>query len=130
MTNNATIALIADIELSSGDEIKDFRGDTWKFRQVTRLAGEGHSAKVEVESEDSVREFYADVFPELVIRQVKALNWRQIAALSTEELEKIDDNDEYDSVTQELANNELENRAQEEYEASEHQAAYDDFWRS
>lgn len=72
MTNHTTylvtsIDMAEDIELKQGDTIKDFRGELWVFRKVTRGPSEGRSAKVEVQKDGEIREFYSTVFPGLEV---------------------------------------------------------------
>lgn len=56
------------------------------------------------------------------------LTWRELAKKTSEELEVIQDSDDYDEATQIAAHEELEERDQSAFEASEAQAAYDDEW--
>lgn len=58
----------------------------------------------------------------------KTLTWREVSKKTSEELEVIQDSDEYDESTQIAAHEELEERYQVSFEASELQAAYDDEW--
>lgn len=74
MTNHTaylvtSIDMAEDIELKQGDTIKDFRGEDWRFKRVTRGPQPGRSAKVEVTdmAEFATREFYAEVFPGLEV---------------------------------------------------------------
>lgn len=59
----STVALQADAI------IKDFRGEEWRFKRVTRGPQPGRSAKVEVTdmAEFATREFYCTVFPGLEV---------------------------------------------------------------
>lgn len=63
----------------------------------------------------------------------KALNWRQIAALTEEQLDALletEGEDVYDDVTINLAQNEYDNRMDEADQAADRQAIYDDYWRT
>lgn len=54
--------------LAEGDTITDFRGTQWGFLKVSRIAGEGYSAKVRVsDGLGGTRDFYTSVFPGLII---------------------------------------------------------------
>ena len=63
-------AMLNNKALQSDDVIKDFRGDDWRFKRITREPSEGRSAKVEVMdmAEFSTREFYTTVFPGLEVK--------------------------------------------------------------
>ena len=54
--------------------------------------------------------------------------WQELARKTNAELEVIQDSDDYDEDTQIAAHEDLVEREQAEYEASERQAAYDDEW--
>ncbi|QKN87789.1 hypothetical protein NEBULOUS_28 [Microbacterium phage Nebulous] len=54
--------------ITHGDTVVDFRGEEWIFIEVTRFAGEGRSAKIQVSKpEGGKREFYSTVFPSLKV---------------------------------------------------------------
>lgn len=56
------------------------------------------------------------------------ITWQELAKKPSEELEVIQDSDDYDEATQIAAHEELEERDQSAFEANEMQAVYDDFW--
>ena len=57
-------------DLLPGDEVIDFRGETWIFDRASRAGEPGRSAKVEVHlpgDSSTTREFYVQVFPGMAV---------------------------------------------------------------